>query len=87
MAIIGVKYMYIFQIATNARGRGVLRLLLFGQRVNLLGIPALVILLFTEEDPSGSLPLMLCLFVRIVTIILGITRSVSDTTVALGRYV
>ena len=84
MAIIGVKYMYIFQIGMK---RGVLRLLLFGQRVNLLGIPALVILLFTEEDPSGSLPLMLCLFVRIVTIILGISRSVSDTTVALGRYV
>ena len=55
--------------------------------MNLLGIPALVVLLFESADTSGNLPLMLCFLVRLVTFILGMNRGVSDATVALGRYV
>ena len=77
----------LFQIATDASGRGVLRLLLLGQRINLLAIPALCILLFTTGDPSQNMPNMLCILVRILIILVAANRVVSEPTVALGRYV
>ena len=76
-----------FQVATNARGRGVQRLLLLAQRMNILGIPALAMLVFHGADPSESMSYVTCLLVRIVTIILATNHMLSQPTLALGRYV
>ena len=79
--------MFGFQIANKSRGRGVQRLLLLAQRINLLGIPALAMLVFQAADPPESLAYITCFLVRMVTIILGTNRMLSEPTVALGRYV
>ena len=82
-----IQIFFEFQIATNARGRGVQRLLLLAQRINILGIPALAMLVFHAADPSESMSYVTCLLVRIVTIILETNRMLSEPTLALGRYV
>ena len=79
--------MFGFQIANKSRGRGVQRLLLLAHRINLLGIPALALLVFQAADPPESMGYITCFLVRMVTIILGTNRMLSEPTVALGRYV
>ena len=76
-----------FQIANRSRGRGVQRLLLLAQRINLLGIPALAMLVFQAADPPEGMAYITCFLVRMLTIILGTNRMLSEPTVALGRYV
>ena len=78
--------MFEFQIANKSRGRGVQRLLLLAQRINLLGIPALAMLVFQAAVPPESMGYITCFLVRMVTIILGTNRVLSEPTVALGRY-
>ena len=76
-----------FQIATSAKGRGVLRLILYERRINLIAIPALCIQIFITAVPSKSRPHMLCVFLKLLTIIVATNRSVAEPAVALGRYV
>ena len=76
-----------FQIATSARGRGVLRLILYERRINLIAIPALCIQIFITAVPSKSRPHMLCVLLKLLVIIVATNRSVAEPAVALGRYV
>ena len=75
-----ISLMFSFQIASTARGRGVLRLLLIQQQMNLLCIPALCLHILPLEYPP-----LLCQFIEIMAMIVTITRTVGDLAVALGR--
>ena len=74
-----------FQVATNAKGRGVLRLLLVQQQINLLCIPALCLQLFAMVNSSQQQPRVLCLILEILYNIVTVNRVVSDMAVSLGR--
>ena len=74
------------QIATNAKGRGVLRLLLYHQQINLLCIPGIFLQILIVAFPSISMPSIVCYFLEILFLIVVTNRMVSDLTVALGRY-
>ena len=77
-----------FQTATKAKGRGVQRLLLLAQRINLLGIPAMAMLVFFRAvELSENLSYVTCFFIRMVTFLLATNRMLSEPAVALGRYV
>ena len=74
---------FALQIATGARGRGVLRLLLIQQQIKLLCIPAICLQLYIVAFPSASLPPLLCLILEVLLLIENDT--IGHITVALGR--
>ena len=76
----------IFQVATNKSGRGVLRLLLIQQQLNLICIPAICLQLMLFANPSIRVPQMICLSIEIMHVIVTVNRILSDNAVALGRY-
>ena len=76
-----------FQIATNAKGRGVLRLLLLQQQIKMLCIPALCLQIFIAAYPSMACHPLICLILEIVFLIVTTNRSVSTLSVAMGRYI
>ena len=76
-----------FQIATTARGRGVLRLILYEKRTNLVAIPAMCIQIYIAADASTGRPQMVCVILKLLSIIVATNRSVGEAAVALGRYV
>ena len=80
-----LEFVVSLQVASSAPGRGVLRLLLVQQQVNLLCIPALILQLLMVASPSLHMPPLLCLLVVILLIIIIINRTFSDIAVALGR--
>ena len=74
-----------FQIATSAKGRGVLRLLLMKQQINLVCLPALFIQLLIVANQSGHLPSLVCFSVEVMDMIASINCAFSGFLVALGR--
>ena len=79
-------YIFAFQIATGASGRGVLRLLLIQQQINLLCIPAICLQLYIVAFPSAILPSFLCLILEVLLLIVSTNGTIGHITVALGRY-
>ena len=75
-----------FQIATDDPGRGVLRLLLLQQQLNLLSIFALGIQLVAVLFPSMKMPLAVCFSFEIMSYAMGLHRNVSSLAIGLGRY-
>ena len=80
------KITFAFQIASNARGRGVLRILLIQQQINLFCIPALCLQLIVLAYPSRNMPPLPCLILEIMFMIVASNHTVCDLAVALGRY-
>ena len=78
-------YIFAFQIATGARGRGVLRLLLIQQQINLFCIPAICLQLYIVAFPSASLPPLLCFILEVLLLIVATNGTMGHITVALGR--
>ena len=78
-------YNFAFQIATGARGRGVLRLLLIQQQINLFCIPAICLQLYIVAFPSVSLPPLLCFILEVLLLIVATNGTMGHITVALGR--
>ena len=76
-----------FQIATNAKGRGVLRLLLLQQQIKMLCVPALCLQIFIVAYPSMACHPLICLILEVVFLIVTTNRSVSTLSVAMGRYI
>ena len=74
-----------FQVATNKSGRGVLRLLLIQQQINLICIPAICLQLLLFANPSINVPQVICLSIEIMHMIVTLNRVLGDTIVALGR--
>ena len=76
-----------FQIATGAKGRGVLRLLLVQQQINLLCIPGVCFKFLIIAYPFKNMPILLCSIFEILVMVVTINRTVGDLVVVLGRYV
>ena len=79
-------YPFDLQVASDAKGRGVLRLLLLQQRFNLFSIAALCLQLITLLFPSTKCSSMLCFSYEIFTIVGIVHRIISSLAIALGRY-
>ena len=75
------------QVATDAKGRGVLRLLLLQQQLSLLSIPALCLQLVGLAFPSEQIPLLICVSYEIFCLVVITHHSISSIAIALGRYV
>ena len=75
------------QVATDAKGRGVLRLLLLQQQMSLLSIPALCLQLVGLAFPSEQIPLLICVSSEIFSYVVITHHSISSIAIALGRYV
>ena len=76
-----------FQIATGAKGRGVLRLLLVQQQINLLCIPGVCFKFLIIAYPLRNMPVLLCSVFEILVMVVTINRTVGDLVVVLGRYI
>ena len=74
-----------FQVASDARGRGVLRLLLLQQQVNLLGVPCICLQLVALAFPSAKRSLPLCFAFEIMAYLLTMHFNISSLAIALGR--
>ena len=80
-------FIMIFQIASTAKGRGVLRLLLIKHQINLLCIPAIFIQLLIAANQSGNIPSLLCFSLEIIDMIVTVNCFYSGFLVVLGRYI
>ena len=80
-----MNWRFSFQVASDARGRGVLRLLLRQQQINLLCIPALCLQVVLLTYPSTKMPPALCLSFDIAALLVCVNRIISIFTIALGR--
>ena len=74
-----------FQVASGARGRGVLRLLLVQQQIILFCIPAICLQLYIVVYPSAILPILPCLTLEILLMMVTTNGTIGHLTVALGR--
>ena len=72
-------------MATNASGRGVLRLVLQQKQFNLLEILVLCIQLLLLAFPIWEAPLMFCMLYEILTRFVLAGRYMSSLAIALGR--
>ena len=82
---IHVHFKIIFQVATNASGRGVLRLILQQKRLNLLEILVLCIQLLLLAFPTWEAPLMFCMLYETLARFVLAGRWMSSLAIALGR--
>ena len=74
------------QTRTDARGRGVLLLILRREQLNLMaGVPALVLLLVIVATPSTILPPLLCISLQSLVAILASNRMLTNITIPIGR--
>ena len=79
--------MKFFQVATSARGRVVMRLLLMKHQINLFCIPALFIQLLIAANLSGYIPSLVCFSLEIIDTIVTVNSVFSGFLVVLGRYI
>ena len=75
-----------FQVATNARGRGVLRLILQQQQMNLMLVPVKIFVIILLVLPAWEAPQALCIGFDILLRFALIVRYIFGFTIALGRY-
>ena len=80
-----------FQVATNAKGRGVLRLLLLQQQINMLEVPVICLQLTLLAFPDWRAPVKdyraFCTVFDIITRFTLMVRYMSNFVIALGRYI
>ena len=81
-----IRLLFSFQIASSAKGRGVLRLLLIQHQINLLCIPTLCLELLILAYPLRYMPGLLCISLEILVHIVTTNRTVFNLAVASGRY-
>ena len=72
-------------MATNQSGRGVLRLLLIQQQINMICVPAMCLQIFLCANVPIHTPQWLCMFDGIMWTIVALNRIISDAVVAVGR--
>ena len=77
---------HLIQVATNQSGRGVLRLLLIQQQINMICVPAMYLQIFLFANLPIHTPQWLCMFDGIMWTIVALNRIISDAVVAVGRY-
>ena len=59
---------------------------MYEKRINLVAIPAMCIQIYIAADPSRRTQ-MVCVILKLLSIIVATNRSVGEAAVALGRYV
>ena len=74
-----------FQVATDAKGRGVLRLLLLQQQINILEVPVICAQLALLAFPEWRAPVAFCTLFDIITRFTLMVRYMSNFAIALGR--
>ena len=76
---------YCLRVASNASGRGVLRLILLQQRLNLISIPiiGMELLILSEK----KMPKLLCIPFEGMVVFALINRQLSSICIGLGRQV
>ena len=74
-----------FQVATDAKGRGVLRLLLLQQQINILEVPVICAQLALLAFPDWRAPVAFCTIFDIITRFTLMVRYMSNFAIALGR--
>ena len=74
-----------FQVASNAKGRGVMRLLLTQHRIDMLCIPLICIQALITANQSWIQSLPICYSFEILAKVVITNVSFSDFSVALGR--
>ena len=74
-----------FQVATDAKGRGVLRLLLLQQQINILEVPVICAQLALLAFPEWRAPVAFCTVFDIITRFTLMVRYMSNFAIALGR--
>ena len=74
-----------FQVATNARGRGVLRLILRQQQIALLGIPVICAHLLLLMFPTWKAPPLFCVCFHALDVSLLMNRYITNFAIAVGR--
>ena len=75
----------LFQVATNQSGRGVLRLLLIQQQINMICVPAMCLQIFLFANLPIHTPQWLCLSKDIMWRIVALNRIINDAVIAVGR--
>ena len=80
-----IKLYHLIQVATNQSGRGVLRLLLIQQQINMICVPAMCLQIFLFANLPIHTPQWLCMFDGIMWTIVALNRIISDAVVAVGR--
>ena len=81
-----IRLLFSFQIASSAKGRGVLRLLLIQHQINLLCIPTLCLQFLVLGYPLHiHVPPLICLLLEILVTMVTTNRTVCNLAVALGR--
>ena len=80
-----IKLYHLIQVATNQSGRGVLRLLLIQQQINMICVPAMCLQILLFAKLPIHTPQWLCLSNTIVWTIVALNRIISDAVVAVGR--
>ena len=73
-------------MATTSKGRGVLRLILLRQHVNLLSAPALFLQLISILYPSIKTSAIICLAFEFLTFIVASSGNITNLAISLGRY-
>ena len=78
-------FLFSVQVATASRGRGVLRLILLRQHVNLLSAPALLLQLISILYPSIKTSAIICLAFELLTFIVASSGNITNLAISLGR--
>ena len=76
---------HLIQVANDQSGRGVLRLLLIQQQINMICVPAMCLQIFLLANLPIHTPQWLCMFDGIMWTIVALNRIISDAVVAVGR--
>ena len=76
---------HLIQVATNQRGRGVLRLLLIQKQINMICVPAMCLQMFLLASQPSHVTQWVCLSDHIMWIIVALNQTVGDAVVAVGR--
>ena len=77
---------FTFQVATNSRGRGVLRLILQQQQINILLVLVIATQLVILAFPTWKAPKTFCVSFDIILRFVLIVRYLFNFTIASGRY-
>ena len=83
----GLRYTFRIRVATNASGRGVLRLILLQQRLNLLSVPIICMELLILCYPSEKMPKLFCVSFEGMFGFMLVNRQLSSICIGLGRRV
>ena len=79
--------LWYLRVSSNARGRGVLRLIKLQYCINLLSLPAILTELVILAMPSESMPTLVCLYLEWTVGFVRFNHYLGGLAIALSRYI